>query len=88
LSSIAFRWRLRLGFGRAAGRAFLTGQASIPSAENEWSRILLESGPILGLAFPLIWRTANRREARLFAIRQVRLGNTLPLFLFSRRSLL
>jgi len=71
-----------LGVGTSGGASFLTGQASFLLAENEWSRILLESGPILGLAF-LIWRTAIAAKLGLFAIRQVRLGNTLPLFLFS-----
>lgn len=71
-----------LGVGTSGGASFLTGQASFLLAENEWSRILLESGPILGLAF-LIWRCALTFKIGLFSIRQVRAGNTLPLFLFS-----
>jgi hypothetical protein len=71
-----------LGVGTSGGASFLTGRASFLLAEDEWSRILLESGPILGLAF-LIWRTAVTAKLGLFAIRQVRFGNTLPLFLFS-----
>jgi hypothetical protein len=70
-----------LGVGTSGGASFLTGQASFLLAENEWSRILLESGPVLGLAF-LIWRTAITLKLGLLAIRQVRVGNTLPLFLF------
>ena len=71
-----------LGVGTSGGASFLTGQASFLLAENEWSRILLESGPILGLAF-LLWRTALAWKLGYFAIRQIRAGNTLPIFLFS-----
>ncbi len=71
-----------LGVGTSGGANFLTGQASFLLAENEWSRILLESGPILGLAF-LLWRCAITFKIGLFSLRQVRAGNTLPLFLFS-----
>jgi hypothetical protein len=70
-----------LGVGTSGGASFLTGQASFLLAENEWSRILLESGPILGLAF-LIWRIALTCKLGWFSIRQVRAGNTLPIFLF------
>lgn len=70
-----------LGVGTSGGASFLTGEASFLLAENEWSRILLESGPILGLAF-LIWRTAVTLKLAWFSIGQVRMGNTLPVFLF------
>ena len=71
-----------LGVGTNGGAVFLTGQAEFLLAENEWSRILLESGPIIGLAF-VIWRCAIAFKIGCFAIAQVREGNTLPLFLFS-----
>lgn len=71
-----------LGVGTSGGASFLTGRAAFLLAENEWSRILLESGPILGLAF-LIWRSALVLALFRFAIREVRAGNTLPLLLFS-----
>jgi len=71
-----------LGVGTNGGAAFLTGGADFLLSENEWSRILLESGPILGLAF-LIWRCALVFGIGRFAVGQVRAGNTLPLFLFS-----
>ncbi|MGH8095318.1 MAG: hypothetical protein ACREIF_17940 [Chthoniobacterales bacterium] len=71
-----------IGVGTSGGASFLTGQASFLLAENEWSRILLESGPILGLAF-LIWRTVIAIKLGHFSIREVKAGNTLPLFLFS-----
>jgi len=71
-----------LGVGTNGGAVFLTGQAEFLLAENEWSRILLESGPIIGLAF-VIWRCAIVFKIGRFAIGQVREGNTLPLFIFS-----
>lgn len=71
-----------LGVGTNGGAVFLTGQAEFLLAENEWSRILLESGPIIGLAF-VIWRCAIVYRIGRLAIGQVREGNTLPLFLFS-----
>ena len=71
-----------LGVGTSGGASFLTGEASFLLAENEWSRILLESGPILGLAF-LLWRCALACKLGFFAVRQTWAGNTLPMFLFS-----
>jgi hypothetical protein len=71
-----------LGVGTNGGASFLVGHAAFLLAENEWSRILLESGPILGLAF-LVWRSALTFRVGHFALRQLTLGNTLPIFLFS-----
>jgi hypothetical protein len=71
-----------LGVGTNGGANFLVGHAEFLLAENEWSRILLESGPILGTAF-LIWRCAITFRVGRLAYRQLVFGNTLPLFLFS-----
>lgn len=71
-----------LGVGTNGGANFLVGHAQFLLAENEWSRILLESGPILGLAF-LLWRCAITYRIGRLAVRQLTSGNTLPLFLFS-----
>jgi hypothetical protein len=71
-----------LGVGTAGGASFLTGHPDFLLAENEWSRILLESGPILGLAF-VVWRSVLACKLGLFAVRQLLAGNTLPLFLLS-----
>jgi hypothetical protein len=40
-----------IGMGTAAGSALMTGSVSFLLAENEWSRVILESGPLLGLSF-------------------------------------
>ena len=71
-----------LGVGTNGGANFLVGHAEFLLAENEWSRILLESGPILGLAF-LIWRCAITFRIGRLAVRQLTFENTLPLLLFS-----
>ncbi|MBA3831732.1 MAG: hypothetical protein H0X34_07540 [Chthoniobacterales bacterium] len=71
-----------LGVGTNGGANFLVGHAEFLLAENEWSRVLLESGPILGFAF-LFWRCAITFRIGRLALRQLTYGNTLPLFLFS-----
>ena len=71
-----------LGVGTNGGANLLVGHAEFLLAENEWSRILLESGPILGAAF-LLWRCAITFKVGRFALSQVRRDNPLPLFLFS-----
>lgn len=40
-----------LGMGTAAGSAMMTGSVSFLLAENEWSRVILESGSLLGFSF-------------------------------------
>ncbi len=71
-----------LGVGTNGGANFLIGHAEFLLAEDEWPRILLESGPILGGAF-LFWRCAITFRIGRLALRQLTHGNTLPLFLFS-----
>ncbi len=46
-----------LGLGTAGGARFLVGQGALLLSENEWTRIIAESGPLLGLSF-IIWRVA------------------------------
>ena len=71
-----------LGIGTNGGARFLVGRAAFLLAENEWARILLESGPIFGLAF-LMWRAVLTFRIGYLAFLQLLLGNTLPIFLFS-----
>jgi hypothetical protein len=71
-----------LGVGTNGGARFLMGYASFLLSENEWTRILLESGSFLGLAF-LAWRTALALYLAVAAYRALKLGNTLPVFLFA-----
>jgi hypothetical protein len=71
-----------LGIGTNAGAKFLTGQNTFLLAEGEWARLILESGPVLGLAF-VLWRCAVVVRIGLLCLRSVRRGNVLPLLLFS-----
>jgi len=69
-----------LGVGTNAGARFLTGHATFLLSEGEWSRIFLESGPILGLAY-VIWRCALALHIAWLSLRSSKAGNLLPLLL-------
>ena len=71
-----------LGIGTNAGARFLTGRSTFLLSEGEWSRIFLESGPVLGLAY-VLWRCAVAVYIGLLCLRSVKLGNVLPMLLFS-----
>lgn len=71
-----------LGIGTNAGAKFLTGHAMFLLSEGEWSRVFLESGPILGLAY-LMWRVAIVFKIGWACVKAVRLGNLLPLLIFT-----
>jgi hypothetical protein len=40
-----------LGMGTGAGSTMMTGASQFLLAENEWPRVVLESGPFLGFSF-------------------------------------
>jgi len=72
-----------LGIGTNAGAKFLTGQSTFLLAEGEWARLVLESGPVLGLAF-VLWRIGVTGYILVLCLRSVRRGgNVLPLLLFA-----
>lgn len=71
-----------LGVGTNAGAKFLIGRSVFLLTEGEWSRILLESGPLLGIAY-LAWRTALVGRIGWLTLKSLRRGNLLPLLLFS-----
>src|SRR2546421_8083408 len=76
-----------LGVGTSGGAAFLLGQSTFLLSENEWTRIIFESGPILGLAF-LMWRTVLTAYLGFVSLRMLTRGENLPLLLFSAGFLL
>jgi hypothetical protein len=76
-----------LGVGTSGGAAFLMGQSTFLLSENEWTRIIFENGPILGLAF-LVWRTALTAYLGFVSLRTLTCGEILPLLLFSAGFLL
>jgi hypothetical protein len=71
-----------LGLGTNAGAALASGGA-IPFllGENEWQRIIMESGPIMGNLY-VLWRIALVGYLFLVSFRAVRRGNVLPMMLF------
>jgi hypothetical protein len=71
-----------LGLGTAGGARLLVGRGTFLLSENEWTRILLESGPILGLAF-LIWRMAFTVRLFWLSVTALRRNLVLPILLFS-----
>ena len=71
-----------LGVGTAGGSRLLLGRAAFLLAEDEWSRVLLESGPIMGLAF-LLWRVVLTLRIGYLSVRSLRGGAILPIVLFS-----
>jgi hypothetical protein len=71
-----------LGIGTNAGANILTGHSMFLLTEGEWSRVVLESGPLLGLAY-IFWRVALTARIGWECIKSLKLGNLLPLFIFS-----
>jgi hypothetical protein len=71
-----------LGVGTSGGAAFLMGQSTFLLSENEWTRIIFESGPILGLAF-LLWRAALTAYLGFVSLRALTRAEILPLLIFS-----
>jgi hypothetical protein len=71
-----------LGIGTNGGAKFLTGRSIFLLTEGEWGRVILESGPILGLAY-LAWRTILTVQLGLFSFRRLkRHGEILPIMLY------
>ena len=70
-----------LGIGTNGGAKFLTGSTMFLLTESEWGRIILESGPILGLAF-VLWRTLLTAKLGLVSYQQLKRGEILPIMLF------
>lgn len=75
-------WGYGLGLGTNAAAHFLTGQSVFLLAETEWSRVFLENGPILGVAY-VFWRVALAIYLGAACLRSLRQSELLPLLLFS-----
>ena len=71
-----------LGIGTNAGAKLLTGHALFLLTEDEWTRIFLESGPILGVGY-VLWRCLFCFWIAGRCLKAVFTGNLLPLLLFS-----
>ncbi|MEY2484085.1 MAG: hypothetical protein QOK24_2613 [Verrucomicrobiota bacterium] len=71
-----------LGIGTNGGAKFLTGRAIFLLSEGEWGRIILESGPILGLAY-LVWRTILCWTMARASLRELKRGGILAIMFFA-----
>lgn len=76
-----------IGIGTNGGAKFLTGRSIFLLTEGEWGRVVLESGPILGLAY-LLWRVALFLKLGAFSLRQLKQGQILPIMLYCAGSML
>lgn len=70
-----------LGSGTNAGSAIATGRVDFSRGEDDWSRVILESGPIVGLLF-LGWRVALVIFLGWTTLRALKTQGPLPVFLF------
>lgn len=71
-----------LGLGTAGGARFLMGQGALLLSENEWLRIIAESGPILGFGF-IILRIALTGKLLMVSLRALKAGQVLSILLFT-----
>lgn len=70
---------LGLGLGTNAGAA-LMGQSVFQLGENEWPRVILEAGPVVGLLY-LLWRLWLAVRLVRLSARAAAVGSVLPLAL-------
>src|SRR5205823_8131349 len=70
-----------IGIGTNVGGRILIGRPAILLGESEWTRVLAESGPILGVAF-LLWRTLLVLQLGRWSFAALKSGNLLPILLF------
>jgi hypothetical protein len=71
-----------LGLGTAGGARFVVGQGALLLTENEWVRIIAESGPLLGFAF-IFLRIALTGKLLKTSLRALKAGEVLSILLFA-----
>ncbi|MDB6041043.1 MAG: hypothetical protein JWM99_4884 [Verrucomicrobiales bacterium] len=71
-----------LGLGTNVGATITQGQMGFLLSEGEWGRMILEMGPILGLAF-IIYRVSLMIALGGRSLRCSRVGNLLPVLLWA-----
>lgn len=75
-----------LGLGTNAGSQIAFGRVNFSMGEDDWSRVIMESGPLVGLLF-IGWRLAVVVCLARVSISSFKAGNALPLFLFGASAL-
>jgi hypothetical protein len=71
---------LGLGVGTNVGAKLLSGHAEFALGEGEWQRVIMESGPTLGVAY-IVLRCAMLLVIVAVALKAYRTGKILPLLL-------
>lgn len=71
---------LGLGVGTNVGAKLLSGHTEFALGEGEWQRVIMESGPMLGVAY-IALRCALLLAVLLAALKAYRAGRILPLLL-------
>ena len=72
-----------IGVGTNVGARLLAGRTGFLLAEDEWGRVIMELGPLLGVAF-IIFRVCLTAYLGLIAFRALRQDNDLmPMLIFS-----
>jgi hypothetical protein len=70
-----------LGLGTNAG-AGLAGKTAFEMGEDDWSRVIVESGPIAGLLF-VLWRMLTFAWLLFLGVQKMREGNLLPILMLT-----
>lgn len=70
-----------VGYGTGGGSRIATGKAKLVLAEDEWSRIVMEAGPIFGL-FYIGYRIVLTFVAFRGCVGNARTNNSIPIILF------
>jgi hypothetical protein len=71
-----------LGLGTNVGAALIQGEAGFLLSEGEWGRIILEMGPIIGMAF-ILYRVCLMFSLGKNALKCTQSGYVLPVLLWS-----
>ena len=77
---------LGLGLGTNAAAGLLGGERQFLLSEGEWGRVIMESGPILGIAF-IVLRFAMLFNIWSEAMKSLRAGYSLPFLLLGAMGL-
>jgi hypothetical protein len=76
-----------IGTGSNVGARLTSGEVGFLLAEEEWGKVLLELGPVIGTAF-IVWRIVLTAWLGLLAWRALREArNALPMLIFSAAAL-
>ena len=70
-----------VGYGTSGGSRIATGKSQIVLPEDEWSRVVMEAGPIFGMMY-IVYRILFTLFIARQCIRSSRVNNLVPMILF------